>query len=917
MPIASPYAERPCSALEIHTRSQINRSSGSSAAGLGLCEEEANLPADGGRVPLRPDVFNVIRLEGNHETGVVRAYVNGELLADGAIGEIVYEWSGFYFGETTGLGSGTSIISDFCFSIDSLACSIDADGDGVGDNADAFPDDNAASVDTDRDGMPDDWNNNATSEQIAASDLVLDEDDDNDGLEDNAELALGTDPLKADTDGDGLTDSEELSSGLNALLADTDGDNVSDGDDGNPLDANLSLPKWAQTALTFDSPEGGIVVDAAPEGLFSSSGTHLPLGGLPRYVYPADAEDGAFVRNTSFEQYPISFEHGGTVFFYGIPSSDYAPEVSDQPIDLVFRFENTASTGTDATYTTNVVTITERSFYSVDLPALPNANFNSVSIILMTRDIEVIIPWVRLTQWQAKTTEELIDPDGEAITLLTDEANAGSAFSNGLCGYESKRGGWDPYCGSQPEDALVKWNVVDVNEGRVQKAISLDLPFWEDAAFYISSGKPLDLSPYRDTAILSFDLRVTEVYEEETYSEFYPSVYCTWRCGAFEIINMRDLAVNEWTRFEISLADLEAKGLDLSKIETGLELSGFFYFRPIPIQLANIKFLLQGPDDADGDGVGDFADAFPNDPAASVDTDRDGAPDTWNDGASESQIAASSLSVDSFIRDPAASVDTDSDGMPDDWNSDATSEQIAASTLMLDDDDDNDGTPDASDSFPNEPAAATDSDGDGYPDEFLPSATQEQIDASGLLIDAFPYDPAVSIDSDRDGYPDDWNENATEEQIANSGFILDIDDDNDGLEDSRELEFGTDPLNPDTDADGTVDGYDALPLDSNEIGDFDGDGIGDIADDDDDNDGILDSDDLFPRSDYQHSLIDADLTANTLPNGIVEFPRAVSINPPIRFNSKGLGLKLRSDNSVGAVDLRATHCHQTSLGPLA
>ena len=131
MPIASPYEARPCVALEVHTRSQLNRSSGSSASSFSLCEEEASLPAGGGLVPLRPDVFNVIRLEGSHETNAVSAYVNGELLASGAADEIVYEWSGFYFGETTTIGSGTSIISDFCFSIGSLACSIDADGDGV------------------------------------------------------------------------------------------------------------------------------------------------------------------------------------------------------------------------------------------------------------------------------------------------------------------------------------------------------------------------------------------------------------------------------------------------------------------------------------------------------------------------------------------------------------------------------------------------------------------------------------------------------------------------------------------------------------------------------------------------------------------------------------------------------------------
>ena len=52
--------------------------------------------------------------------------------------------------------------------------SVDTDGDGVGDNSDAFPENPAASTDTDGDGAPDAWNESATEEQIANSELTLD-----------------------------------------------------------------------------------------------------------------------------------------------------------------------------------------------------------------------------------------------------------------------------------------------------------------------------------------------------------------------------------------------------------------------------------------------------------------------------------------------------------------------------------------------------------------------------------------------------------------------------------------------------------------------------------------------------------------------------------------------------------------------
>ena len=39
--------------------------------------------------------------------------------------------------------------------------------------------------------------------------------------------------------------------------------------------------------------------------------------------------------------------------------------------------------------------------------------------------------------------------------------------------------------------------------------------------------------------------------------------------------------------------------------------------------------------DTDGDGVGDNTDAFPDDPAASLDADGNGNPDQWNPGYTE------------------------------------------------------------------------------------------------------------------------------------------------------------------------------------------------------------------------------------------------------------------------------------------
>jgi subtilisin family serine protease len=108
-------------------------------------------------------------------------------------------------------------------------------------------------------------------------------------------------------------------------------------------------------------------------------------------------------------------------------------------------------------------------------------------------------------------------------------------------------------------------------------------------------------------------------------------------------------------------------------------------------------FSIRADDDADGDFVSDDEDAFPNDPAASVDADGDGAPDAWNENATPEQIAASELVLDAFLDNPDEWLDTDGDGI---GNNEDT-------------DDDGDGVADDADAFPTDAAETTDTDGDG------------------------------------------------------------------------------------------------------------------------------------------------------------------------------------------------------------
>ena len=137
---------------------------------------------------------------------------------------------------------------------------LDSDGDGVGDNDDAFPNDANESADSDGDGVGD-------NEDAFPNDANESVDSDGDGVGDNAEASLGTNPNSPDSDTDGLTDYEEISVYYtNPIAADTDQDGL---DDYSEIFGWSKIGfTWMTDPLSADSDSDGVLdnADFAPTG---------------------------------------------------------------------------------------------------------------------------------------------------------------------------------------------------------------------------------------------------------------------------------------------------------------------------------------------------------------------------------------------------------------------------------------------------------------------------------------------------------------------------------------------------------------------------------------------------------------------------------------------------------------------------
>jgi len=773
----------------------------------------------------------------------------------------------------------------------------DTDGDGIQDGEDKLPNNADEDFDSDEDGIGDN----------------KDPDDDNDGSLDSEEIANGTDPLNPDTDGDGSNDGEEAKLETDPLNPDSDGDGILDGEDDFPLD-----PNRADDADGDGIPDGEDP-DDDNDGLLDEE--EVALGTDPEK--PDTDQDGlSDFDEVELDTDPLNPDTDGDVLTDGeeveYKTNPLSPDTDDDGltdgIEILKETDpnNPDSDGDGIKDGADKLPLNAGESRDNDgdgigdqqdddddndgvsdqdekqigtNPFNPDSDEDGLSDGQeVNRRTDPLNPdtdgdgVVDKDDNFPLDDKESIDTDKDGIGDISDKDDDNDDISD----EEEGALGTDPLKADSDGDGLKDGDEVQANTDPLNPD--------SDGDGSVDGSDDFPLDP--NISVDSDRDGVSDQKEKEIRTNpENPDTDGDGSTDGEELAlgtNPRDVdsdddgiidSEDDLPLDPTEILDTDGDGIgdnsdtddDGDGIEDAIESA-------------------EGTDpksaDTDGDGVGDFDEKDLGTDPLEPDTDGDGLddgeeleiktdplnPDTDGDGTEDGE--------DQLPLDAQGNNDNDKDGIkdeedPDDDNDGLTDEQEAAqNTDPFNPDTDGDGVTDGEEIKLNSNPNSVDSDGDGLSDgdELTMSTDLTSSDSDGDGIpdgqDAFPLDPYENIDTDGDGIGDDDDldddndglSDTTEAKYGTNPLVADSDDD--GLTDGAEIRLTTNPLNNDSDGDQTIDGDDDFPLNTDEDTDTDYDGIGNNVDTDDDNDGVLDLIDNFPTDASEVNDIDGDGVGN-------------------------------------------------------
>lgn len=620
--------------------------------------------------------------------------------------------------------SGESVNTDGCSQEQ-----IDTDGDGVPDYRDTFPNNPNESSDIDGDGIGDN----------------TDTDRDGDGISNDYEAQVGTDPndpasRPADLDGDGIPDS---------LDDDRDGDGVNNDQDAFPSNPNESsdldgdgIGDNADTDRDGDGISNAYEVQVGTDpSNAGSTPPDLDVDGIPdsldndrdgdgidndQDVFPSNPNESSDLDGDGIGDNTDTDRDGDGI------SNDYETQVGTDPNDPASRPSDLDNDGIPDSLDSD----RDGDGVNNDQDAFPD------------------------------DATEMADLDGDGIGDNTDTDRDGDGISND---YEEQVGTNPNDNTSTPDDLDADGIPDSLDDDRDGDGVNNDQDVFPDDA---DETTDLDGDGIGDNADTDRDDDgISNDYEEQvgtdpndntsTPSDLdtdgIPDSLDDDRDGD-GVNNDQDTFPDDAT--ETSDLDGDGIGDNTDTDRDGDGISNDYEEQldtdpndntSVPADLDTDGIPDDLDDDRDGDNVNNTDDLFPDDPEEATDLDGDGVgdySDTDRDGDGISNDYEKQVGTDPNDNESVAT-DSDTDGIPD----------------SVDDDRDGDGVSNDQDTFPDDRAEVSDLDGDGVGDN-----ADEDRDGDGVnnANDLYPDNAAESADSDGDGIADNADNDRDGDGIENS-----------------------------------------------------------------------------------------------------------------------------------------------------
>ncbi|MGH1439869.1 MAG: S8 family serine peptidase [Cellvibrionaceae bacterium] len=461
-------------------------------------------------------------------------------------------------------------------------------------------------VDSDGDGVPD-------SEDVFPNDPTESADSDGDGVGDNADAFPEDASETIDSDGDGVGDNSDAFPNDGSEVADSDRDGVGDVADLYPNDSACWL-------IEHDNGEGQCDYGST----------------VPQFV------PDAIVSNADGTIYLFSQENR-KIYRWSVVNQDYMNPIfiadgdnaSDSPQKVIY---SSAHNRLYIGYDSGEITFVDLSGELIEqvFASTPLAVDGLVSVG------EFILSQDSTGRWN---THYIFDVDGQ----LTDSADlnrysveyAWNEFNNRVYFFRN---------GFSPNDLHYE----EINQLTGEISSAGETPYHGDYAIL----PPIRVSNDGVYVLLgSGDLYdATDLTWQGSVGSIDDGMWLT--TGDFISINQEldQFSLTRRDSFFNVVEQLIFSGIHLKTLQVGAQVvtiseqDGAFVFN-----------LYSANDDSDGDGVDNTVDHFPLDPAASLDSDNDGYPDTWNTGYGESD-STTGLVLDSFPVDAACWLAEHGDG---------------------------------------------------------------------------------------------------------------------------------------------------------------------------------------------------------------------------------------------------------------